>query len=443
MGHLGRLAVIASALLTLAGAGAFFSALRLSGEADERDLSRADPFERSTDQAIARLQTRAGESEEGAEVLTQLGFAYLLKAREDGDPAFYSKADGVFTKALGMEPDGASGLLGASAVALARHDFQASLERADEALAVAPGDPDAFAARGDALVELGRYEEGREAYQQMLDSRPDVNAYIRVAYLRELHGDIEGAIETTMQAIEAARPNGETTAWARVQLANLYFSTGDLGEARSEYEASLEAFPGYVHALAGLGRVTAAHGDYEDAIDLYNDVVTRQPILEYIVALGEVHHANGNEAEAQRQYDLAGTIASIYKASGISTDLEMALFKADHPSAPASYEDAVTQARAVHETQPGSVRADDAFSWALYQAGRFEEALVYSQQALRLGTEDPLMLFHAGMVNYRLGNNDAARDYLGQALERNPRFSLLHGDTAREALDRLESSVYR
>ena len=201
----------------------------------------------------------------------------------------------------------------------------------------------------------------------MLDARPDINAYLRVAYLRELHGDSDGAIETMLEAIEAARPTGETAAWAHYQLGNLYFNTGNLKEAEAQYEASLKAFAGYVHALAGLARIAAANGDYAEAIDLYDRVVTRQPVLEYVAALGDVYHAAGRDAEAQRQYGLVTAIESIYKTNGINTDLEMALFLADHPSAEGHIEEAVTQARAVYETQPGSIRANDVLSWALYQ----------------------------------------------------------------------------
>jgi tetratricopeptide (TPR) repeat protein len=443
MGNLGRLATLTAALLMLAGAAAFFSTVRLFGGSDERDAGRVAAVESPADQTIARLQLLAESSPHNIETLSALGFAYLQKARESGDPALYSKADGVFQKALTLNPTDSSGLLGASAVALARHDFQQALLLADQALVSAAGDPDAYAARGDALVELGRYEEALEAYQRMVDVRPDINAYLRVAYLRELHGDTDGAVEVMLEAIEGLRPVGETAAWARLQLANLYFSNGDTPEAEAQYEASLKAFPGYVHALAGLARLAAANEDYAEAIDLYERVVGRQPVLEYVVALGDVYSVAGRDAEAQHQYDLVKAIESIYKANGVDTDLEMAIFLADHPSAEGSIEEAVTQARAVYDTQPASIRANDVLSWALYRAGQFEEALRYSQQAVRLGTKDPLLLFHAGMINYRLGNDAVARDYLERTLDTNPRFSLLHADSAMNTLAELKSSVRR
>jgi tetratricopeptide (TPR) repeat protein len=372
-----------------------------------------------------------------------LGFAYLQKARESGDPTFYTKADGIFERGVAIDPRDSSALLGASAVAAARHDFQRALERAQSALEAAPGDPDAYGAVGDALIELGRYDEAGGTLQEMLDARPDLNAYVRVAYARELHGDIEGAVEAIRLAVEASRPGGETTAWVRSQLGNLYFNNGALDEAALQYEASLETFPGYVHALAGLARVAAARGEYDQAIEAYEQIVARQPILEHVAALGDTYAAAGRDADAQRQYDLVAAIDDLYRANSINTDLEMALFLADHPSTEGGIEDAVSQAHAAYAAQPGSIRAADVLSWALYKAGNLDEALRHSNEALRLGTHDPLLFFHAGMINHGLANDEVAADHLARALEINPRFSVLYAGEAEATLKTLRSSVRR
>jgi tetratricopeptide (TPR) repeat protein len=433
-----RFVILTAVLLVLAGSTAFVSSTRIFGRSDEGDAARTPAVESATDRAIVELQERLAGAPEDRTALNDLGFAYLQKARETGDPAFYTRADSVFDKALTIDAGDQSALIGASAVAAARHDFPQALAFAQQARDLDPEDPDANAALGDALIELGRYDEALVAFQAMLDTRPDLNAYVRIAYARELHGNPEGAIEAMRLALEASRPTGETAAWVRSQLANLHFNRGEFAGASEQYEASLSAFPGYIHALAGLARVAAADEDYERAIELYSEVVSRQPVLEHVALLGDVYRAAGREAEAQRQYDLASAIDSLYRANGINTDLETALFLADHDL---RLDEALAQAQTAYHAQPGSIRAADGLSWALYKAGRYDEAAVYSRAALRLGTQDPLLLFHAGMISHESGDDDDARGYLSRALGANPRFSVLHADEAASLLAELNASV--
>jgi len=337
-----------------------------------------------------------------------------------------------------MAPDDQTGIIGASMAAAARHDFARALQLAQQAVRLDPEDPDAQGVLGDALVELGRYNEALSAFQQMLDTRPDLNAYVRVAYLRELHGDPSGAIDALKLAVEATRPAGETAAWVHWQLGNLYFNTNAPENAAAEYESALDAFPEYVHAVAGNARLAAARGDYDKAIELYRDVTARQPVVEYVATLGDVYRAAGRSVEAQHQYDLVGAIDELYRANGIDTDLEMALYQADHDLDP---EMALAQARAAYEARPESIRAADVLSWALYKAGKYAEALQHSREALRLGTQDSLLLFHAGMINDSAGDHEVARVYLSRAVEINPGFSVLYAAAARTTLEALRGAV--
>jgi tetratricopeptide (TPR) repeat protein len=433
-----RLAAFTAALLLLAGVTGLLSVTAFPSDSDGVNNDRTAAVESAADRAIAQLQQRLAEAPNDLVAIDGLGSAYLQKARQSGDPAFYTKAVGLFDKALAIAPNDQAGIIGASMAAAARHDFGGARELAQQAVSIDPEDPDAQGAVGDALVELGYYNEAQSAFQKMLDARPDFNAYVRVAYLRELHGDPAGAIDAMKLAVGAARPIGETAAWVHWQLGNLYFNTNAHENAAAEYRAALDASPGYVQAVAGNARLAAARGDFDKAIELYSDVTARQPVVEYVAALGDVYRAAGRDGEAQRQYDLVGAIDELYRANGVDTDLEMALFTADHGVDP---EKALGQARAAYNARPGSIRAADVLSWALYKAGKSDEALRYSLEALRLGTQDSLLLFHAGMIHKAAGDHEAARNYLSHALELNPSFSVLFAAEARTTLEKLQSAV--
>lgn len=430
MGTLTRL-TLATALLMLLAAGVMFASGSVFNGSADAPPAGLDVAQSQTAALVSSLQSRLSSGPQYPALFSQLGSAYLQYARETADPAYYTKAEGVFREALKGDQNEPSALIGMSSVALARHDFENALTWGQKAQGEQSSNANAAGAVGDALTELGRYDEAAVAFQQMVNLRPDLGSYARVAYSRELHGDLRGAIEAMKLAVAAGGPKGENAAWAHLQLGHLYFNRGQTDLAQQQYEASLAAFPGYLHALAAEGRIAAVQGDYDHAIDLYRQAVDRVPVLEYIIALGDVYGAAGQHDQAQKQFALVSVINDLYKANGVNTDQQVALFFADHDT---RLDEALTQAQSVYQKQPGSVTAADALAWTLYKSGRYDEALGYSQQATRLGTRDANLLFHAGMINDKLGNYAQARNLLTRALDINPKFSLLYAGTARDTL---------
>ena len=80
------------------------------------------------------------------------------------------------------------------------------------------------------------------------------------------------------------------------------------------------------------------------------------------------------------------------------------------------------------------MRSADALGWALTSAGRPPRGLAFAEKALRLGSRDPMFLYHAGMAARAAGDAGRARGYLARSLELNPRFSPLYGPRAERAL---------
>ena len=369
----------------------------------------------------------------------RLADGYIRRARQTGDVADYGRAEAALNASLEARPGGNyEALVQLAAVRAATHRFGDALDLAAQAITLDPGKPYGYGVLGDALLALGRYDEAARAFSRMVVEAPGLASFSRLAFLLELRGETERAELNWRNAISTdsgRRP--EDSAWAHVQLGYFYFGTGDLGAAADAYERAAELFPGYVHALAGLAKIEAARTDYHEAISLYAEVVERYPNPEYVSALGDVYQAAGLYREAARQYDLVGVIDRLYRANGVNTDLQMALFFADHDL---RLEESLRQARAAYEQRP-SIQAADALAWALFKNGRLEEARTRSDEALRLGTKSALMLFHAAVIRHRLGDLEQAREYLGRALEMNPRFSVLYADEAARLLQTLQRAV--
>jgi tetratricopeptide (TPR) repeat protein len=379
---------------------------------------------------IAQLQERIKRNPDDTEAYAQLGLAQLQRVRETADPTLYPKAEQALAEALKRDPQQFDAILGQGILALARHQFTDALSWGQRAQALNSFSAAAYGIMGDAQLELGRYGEANATIQKMVDTRPDLNSYSRVSYLRELHGDTPGAIVALDRAVEAGGPNSESTLWSQTQLGHLYFNSGDLARAERTYQEALLTRPDYIYAQAGIAKVRAAQGRTGEAIRSYQVIVKRLPQPEFVIALGDLYEATGKPAEAQKQYDLVRAIQQLNASAGMDVDMELALFDADHGADPQA---ALARARSAYTRRP-SIYGADVLAWALYRAGDYAEAQRYATEALRLNTRDALLRYHAGMIAEALGDRAKAREDLEQALAINPHFSVRHAPIARATL---------
>ena len=387
----------------------------------------------ATAERVSALEDMVAGGEAGAEVYAALGDALLQQLRETGDPGLAARAEQVFKAALKREPKSLEATVGLGTLALVRHDFGTALRYGRAAQRINPASFAPYAVLVDAEIELGRYGDARRTLQRMIDFKPTFSSYARVSYFRELHGDIAGAVAAMRLAETAAPGPGENRSYIQTLLGDLEFQRGRLGAAAGYYRAALAGFPGYAPADAGLAVVEAARGRSGAAIERLRAVVQRLPLPGYVISLGEIELAAGRRAAGLQDLELVRAQERLQRAGGVITDAEIAVFEADHGD-PGR---AVQIARRAYAAAP-SVRSADALGWALTRAGRPGEGLGYAQRALRLGSRDPLFLYHAGIAAKEAGEAGLARAHLSRALAANPRFSALHAPRARAALEELE-----
>jgi tetratricopeptide (TPR) repeat protein len=426
----GTVAALAAAVLLLGGALRGESAQpahaavpeALAAERLESGFAAGD-----TPTFVARLEgtVRAGRGDTRS--LTLLGLAYQQRFRETGDPSYLGLSGRALRRALATRPEEPTAIAGLASLALARHRFRDALALARRAQRLSPGTATTYGAIGDALLELGRYDEAFAAFDRMAALKPGLSAYSRVSYAQELLGRRANAIATMRLALDAAGPRGEPAAWTLVQLGKLYWSAGRLDAAARHYRSALQAFPGYVYAFDALAQVEAARGRLALAIDLERRAVDRIPLPQFVGALGDLHRVAGQEGEAQEQYATIGAIERLLEANGVRTDLETALFDVDHG---VDLPRALVLARAAQRARP-SIEGEGVLAWALARNGRCREALHWSKRVLRLGTVDAARFFQRGMIERCLGRHNTAARWFRRALDTNPHFSLLWAPVAR------------
>src|ERR687890_378619 len=149
----------------------------------------ADPGAPSGD-AVADFQRAVRAAPENAEAYAGLGSAYLARARETGDPGYYTRAGRAFHAALRRDPGSPGALIGSGTLAGLRHDFAAQLRLGRQAAAQAPQLARPLTVIADAQIELGSYSDAERSIQRLADSKPGLAAYSRASYYRELSGDL-------------------------------------------------------------------------------------------------------------------------------------------------------------------------------------------------------------------------------------------------------------
>jgi tetratricopeptide (TPR) repeat protein len=184
-----------------------------------------------------------------------------------------------------------------ASVQLSLHDFAAALETAQKAVAINPYNAQIYGALVDANVELGRYAQAVEMADKMVGIRPDLRSYSRVSYLREIHGDVPGAVAALDMAIKAGFPGQESTAWTRLTLGNLHKTYGDWKKAEEQYRLILEERTDYPFALAALGEVEMHRKNYSEAEKLLKKACDIIPEVGYYESLAELYKATGRTAE--------------------------------------------------------------------------------------------------------------------------------------------------
>ena len=343
-------------------------------------------------------------------MLTALGQAYLQRARETGDPGFYSRAARSFDAALRHDARNVDAVLGAGTLAGLRHDFCEQLRRGREAQRLVPASSNPLPEIADAQIELGRYGAAEQTLQQLLDVKPNLTSYSRVSYLRELTGDLPGAVEAMRLAVSASGGDPENVAYVRVLLGDLQLQRGRVAAARLAYTAALRSLPGYPAGMVGLARADAAGGDLGRAAARLRRAAAQLPLTATLSLLAQAEEALGRPAAAEAALDAARAQQQLYAAADTLPDAEAVLFEADHGDPP----EAVALGRRVWRSAP-SIRSADALGWALVRAGEPRAGAAWARRALRTGSRDPLYSLHAAVAHERAGRPQAAERYFDLA----------------------------
>jgi tetratricopeptide (TPR) repeat protein len=325
-----------------------------------------------------------------------LAIAYARRARETSDVAFYAKAEETLNQSFALAPDNYEGLKVKTWLLLGRHEFAKAREMALRLNRQTPDDVTVYGYLADANAELGNYQEAVDATQWMLNLRPgNVPGLTRAAYLRELHGDFDGAIDLMEQAYDSTPYQElEDRAWLLTQISHLYLSAGRIADAEKYASGALSVFPDYYYALGAMGQVRMAQKWYEDAATSFEKGYAAAPHPESLFALAEALEHVGRHDEATRAFADFERRALQESAQADNANHELVAYYNDYAHAP-------EKAQHIAEIELG--RRHDAFTldgyaWSLASAGDYERAGAEMKKALAFGLKDPNVIGHARAI---------------------------------------------
>lgn len=343
------------------------------------------------DQRILRAMRVIEKMPNSADGYNQLASAYMQKARETADFDLNTNADDAITRSLAVEPDNYDALKLRAKLQLTFHRFSDALDTARKAQTVRTDDHDVWGQITDALVELGDYGGAVKAAQTMVDLRPDSSSYARVSYLRSLHGDTQGAIQSMTAAIRAANPNDpEAIAWCRVQLGNELINAGRFDAGEREFDEALRIFPDHPLALRAKAQARMTAGDMEVAIKIAEREGASADAAQM---LGDLYTRLGRKDAALKQYE---RFEALERENAVRERSwrHLVNYWLDHDR---NLKEALTLATREYETRK-DIFTCDSLAWALFKNGRIADAKKLMTEALRTGTKDARLTHHASII---------------------------------------------
>lgn len=343
---------------------------------------------------------------------------YMQRFRERYDMGDVLRAQELAKRSIVLQPQGnTSAQMTLASTYLAYHDFESALVHERDALAGEPYNANAQAQIASLDMELGRYAQARRALDTLPGyggDNPTVDS-IRARY-DELTGDLPGARALLTNAIRTVDSEVDSSAydrsWFHLRAGQLAFEAGDIEAARSEYDTSLDDFPGNAMTLMFRAKLERTRGQWSAVLADATRAAELYPLPQALGYEADAQRALGDSSGAQRTDALISVEQRLFNVQGVNDRLLAMYYAEQHEH----LDDALVAARRDYARRGDEVYADDTIAWVLANRNQWTAAWRYAQRAVRLHTQDPELLYHAGDIAAHTGHRAFARALLQTAV---------------------------
>jgi len=266
-----------------------------------------------------------------------------------------------------------------ASIKLAQKQFTEAANLAGTALDASPRLPTALYALGMSYVEQKQPDRGIEAVKARLDKAPDwAQGYQVLGQVAQRAGRLSLALDAFNKALSL---DPKLTS-AALGLADTYWLNKQPDQAQQQFEKVAQQESGRSYAMARLGQIYEAAGDFGNARVSYEKALAADP--DNVVA--------------------KNNLAWVYTEHGGNIDVALKL------------------AEEAKEKAPDDPMVTDTLGWIYVKKGSYGAAVDNLRNSVAKNPHDPNTLYHLGTAYYKLGRAADAKRELEAALKM-PNFS--------------------
>ena len=203
---------------------------------------------------------------------------------------------------------------------------------------------------------------------------------------------------------------------AYLQLLSYAIQDNDLDKVIQIATSALEYHPDALEFYYYCGIAHYQKEETDKALDVFtrgvrqiNEKSDKQIASDFYAILGDIYHQKGRAEESYAAYDSS----LVYNPDNIGTLNNYAYFLSIDKK---QLDKAEEMSYRTVKAEPENKTYLDTYAWILFEKGRYTEARIYIEQALRNGGDKSRVIVeHCGDIYYMLGEKDKALEYWEKA----------------------------
>lgn len=358
------------------------------------------------------------------------------------------QAVAALTEAIRLAPNAIESRTALASLQLTQGFYDLAIEEAQAALKLNPQNLLATITLGDAYLRKNDWTNSRLAFETVRARLPkEPQPHIRlgmVARAEKKESDAISHFEEALQlnpkqieplahivAIKIAQgkaPDARDRVLRHLEtepndpyaynlLGRLWMATKNWSQAEATFKKALELNSTVLDAYMSLAQIYTQNGKTTDAIHEYESALSKDS--KYIPAhmmLGVMYESKNEPEKAQRAYETVLKMSPNF--SPAANNLAWLLIEHGGNS-----DLALSYAQIAREQQPSDPHVADTIGWILYKKGIYLKAGALLKEAADKLPDNPSVLFHYGMAQFKQGDDAGARQSLRAALKLSQSFA--------------------